>query len=555
MQCSLLASDAAIHAGLPALAGTPAGTLVVPVADLEFRSSGTVVVAGSALSEGDLALFACPAVTAPVVICRDGTVKADAWLPGCVRLGELERHLGDGVIEAITDAAVAAGRPRPRQRRRLLSYPLVIRFMIAMTLMPHDPYCAVMAALAGLLEGIPFVLEWHIPTETVHTGWRMLIPAALPEEVFWQAAGTLADAGDLAAVVLAGMRVQACDGTLVNLADTEDNRQAFGSAGTADGAGPFPQLRIVALTGKAGHAMLGAVMGACRHGEQTLLKRLVKRRPELSGRRVTCFDRCFPGHALIAANREAGGHVVARASATLSLPADPGGGWLPGGSRLSWLNAPSGKRQDRIRIRVCEHSAIMPGKDGKDEVSETCTLITTILDWENAPACQVRDAYVSRWRASESTFGEDKTAITGAGRRTSGPVFRSGHPRLVIQEARAWLADTQLVRASKATALASGYAAARALRRRDARPVTDGGESFAAARRHAIRSMITSQVTATSSLDAIAAAGNPAARACLHTLNVPDRNRHSGRKQKARPKFGHTSATKKTYTHPIRTTR
>ena len=30
---------------------------------------------------------------------------AGGWLPDYVRLGELERHLGDGVIEAAVDAA------------------------------------------------------------------------------------------------------------------------------------------------------------------------------------------------------------------------------------------------------------------------------------------------------------------------------------------------------------------------------------------------------------------------------------------------------------------
>jgi hypothetical protein len=538
----------AIGSGEAAAAGTPAGTLVLPAADLEFCGSGTVTVAGTALSKGDLALFGRPVVTAPVVICRDGTVKADGWLPGYVRLGELEPHLGEGVIEAIVDAAVAAARLRPRQRRRLLSYPLVIRLMIAMTLMPHDPYCGVMASLAGLLQDIPFALEWHVPTSGAYAGWRMLIPADLLEEVFWHVAGTLVDADDPAARTLAGKRVQACDGTLVNLAGTQENRKAFGSTGTADGSGPFPQLRIVALTEKAGHAMLGAVLGRCGLGEQTLLKRLAKRRPELFDKRVTCFDRLFPGHALVAEILSAGGDVIARASATLSLPMDPDDGWQPDGSRMSWLNAPSGREEDRIRLRVCEHSAIMPGEDGEGTVSETCTLLTTILNWEDAPADQVRDAYASRWSASETTFGEDKTTITGAGKRTSGPVFRSGHPRLVVQEAWAWLAGTQLVRASKAAALTSEYAGARALRRRAGKPVTDAEESFAAARRHATLSMVTSQVTAAASLEALAAAADSAARACLHTLNVPDRNRHSERKQKARPKFGHTPATKKTYT-------
>jgi hypothetical protein len=62
-------------------------------------------------------------------------VLAGAWLPDLVRLGELERHLGDGVIESVAGAAIAEGRLRKRERRRIMSYPLVIRLMIAMTLM------------------------------------------------------------------------------------------------------------------------------------------------------------------------------------------------------------------------------------------------------------------------------------------------------------------------------------------------------------------------------------------------------------------------------------
>ena len=175
-------------------------------------------------------------------------------------------------------------------------------------------------------------------------------------------------------------------------------------------------------------------------------------------------------------------------------------------------------------------------------------MITTLLDHEAAPAGQVRETYLTRWGASETTFGEDKTTITGAGNRTSGPVLRSGSPRLVIQEAWAWLTATQLVRASAAEALRSEHAAARALRRRSAALVTADEESFTAVLRHAIRSMTTAQVTASSSLQAIAAAADAAARAALHTLNLPGRQRHSRRTQKAAPKFPHATATKTTVT-------
>jgi Flp pilus assembly protein TadG len=543
-------ADASRTSGSP-VAWTPAGTIVVRAADLQVRGGGTVTVGDAVPSAGELAVFCRPVVTAPAVVRRDGSVLADGWLPDFVRLGELERHLGDGVIEAIVDAGLEKGRLKRRQRRRIMSYPLVIRLMLAMTLTPDASYCESLARLAGLLADIPFALEWHVPTEKVITDWRMLVPADLMEALFWRAAGPLVSDDEPPAVLLAGMTACAADGMLVNVADTPENRKEFGCTGTAeqdgDGAAPFPQVRIVALTARAGRAMLGAILGRARAGEQTLLARLVRRRPDLFAGRVICFDRNFPGHDLITAILDAGGHVVARVKAGISLPMEPGG-WLPDGSRLTWLNAPSGKKDDRLAVRAAEHNAILPGGGGEEEVSETCTLITTLLDHQAAPAEAVREAYLTRWSASETTFGEDKMTITGAGNRTSGPVLRSGSPRLVIQEAWAWLTATQLVRATAAAALPSQAAAARALRRRNRAMVTADEESFTAVWHHAIRSMTSSQVTASSSLDALADAADAAARAALHALNIPDRQRHSQRAQKARPKFRHATATKQTVT-------
>ena len=67
-------------------------------------------MAGNAVpSAGELAVFCRPVVTAPALVRRDGSVAADGWLPDFVRLGELERHLGDGVIEEIVAAAWRGG--------------------------------------------------------------------------------------------------------------------------------------------------------------------------------------------------------------------------------------------------------------------------------------------------------------------------------------------------------------------------------------------------------------------------------------------------------------
>jgi hypothetical protein len=362
--------------------------------------------------------FCRPVVTAPAFVRRDGTVLADAWLPDLVRLGELEAHLGDGVIEAIAEKALRAGRLRPRERRRLMSYPLVIRLVIAMTLLPGASHAEAARVLAGLLADIPFTLDWHVPTGKTVTEWRLLIPAQVMEEVFWHAAGPLTGDGDPPAVMLAGMPVAAADGMLVNLAETPENREFSGTTGTADGSSPFARLRVVALTARAGRAILAAATGKASDGEQTLLKQLAEQRPGLFAHRVTCLDRNFPGYGLITAILDAHGHVIARVKDGIALPfADgPDRGRLPDGSRLSWLNAPSGKKQDRLPVRVTGHPALVPGPDG-GEVAETCTPITALLDHQAVPAGEIQGACRTRWSAPETTFGEDKatTAPRGAG--------------------------------------------------------------------------------------------------------------------------------------------
>jgi hypothetical protein len=551
--------------------------IAVRAADLQVRPggpagrqgavlAGPAGQAGAAVPAGMMLAFCHPVVTAPAVI-RGGAVMAGGWLPDFVRLGELERHAGEGVIEALAERAVADGRIPAPQRQRIMSLALTIRLTVAMTLMPEASYTEAMRRLAGHLADVPFDREWHVPTAGVVTEWRGKVPPAVMEELFWQVAGPLAggcggdedeDGDDGPVLVLGGMPVCGTDGMLVALADTPANRAMFGCTGTRDqkgpGSAPFPQLLAVVVTARAGRAKLGAITGHARAGEQTLLYRLIRRRPDLFAGRVLVFDRNFPGHKIITAILDAGGHVVARAKSDLALPVTPGG-WLADGSRLSWLNAPGGKTGDRLPVRAAEHNAVLPCGDGQ-AVSETCTLISTLLDHQAVSADQIRGAYQSRWPASETTFGEDKTTITGAGDRTSGPVLRSGTPRLVIGEFWAWMTATQLVRASAAASLTADAAAARALRRRqDSGPVTTDQVSFTAARHHAVRTMVQSRVTAGTSLAALAALAEDTSRAALHTLVSTGRQRHSPRAQKARPGFPHTAVTKKTVTGVPQVTR
>src|SRR5487761_1785049 len=376
---------------------------------------GALVAPAGRVTSGEMLVFTHPVTVAPAVIGRDGAVRARGWLPDHVRLGELERHLGQGAIENLVAAGIAAGRMPAPQRQRLMSLALTIRLVVAMTLMPDASYTESMRRLAGHLAGVPFDREWHVPVSGVVTEWRGKVPPAVMEELFWLAAGPLAaaaagdddddddddDGSGSPVLELAGMPVCGIDGMLVALADTPANRAMFGCTGTRSqkgpGSAPFPQLLAVVATARAGRARLGAITGRARAGEQTLLARLIRRRPDLFAGRVFAFDRNFPGHKIITAILDAGGHVVARVKSNLALPVTPGGGgWLPDGSRLSCLNAPSGKKADALPVRVAEHNAVLPCGDG-EEASETCTLITTLLDHEAVSADQVRGAYQSRW--------------------------------------------------------------------------------------------------------------------------------------------------------------
>ena len=119
------------------------------------------------------------------------------------------------------------------------------------------------------------------------------------------------------------------------------------------------------------------------------------------------------------------GHVIARVKGGITLPFQdtPDKGWLPDGSRTSWLNAPSGKKEDRLPVRVAEHSVLVTGPDG-EEVSETCTLVTTFLDELAVPAAALREAYP----AEVDRVGDDVRRGQGDDHRRREPHLRARAP-------------------------------------------------------------------------------------------------------------------------------
>ena len=559
-----LAAEALGGPCLPWVIAAGAGDL----ADPSGGRQDSALVAGRAglVSSGQVMTFAVPVITVPVKVCRSGAVQADGWLPDQVRLGMLETVLGDGVIEELCDQAVAAGLVTPPERRRLMSLPFIMRIVVAMTLLPDADYPEVIRAVTGLLPRLPWARRWQVPTHKTITIWRRRLGTWPLEQLFWRAAGPLVPDGAPGSVMIAGRPLCSMDGFELDLPATPENLAVFsctgvskdtpwnGQAGenqaaTAVPDGPFPHLRCLLVTARAGRAMLGAAADATDAGEQSLVARLVREHPELFAGRVFLMDRNFLGYHLITAILDAGGHLIMRVRAGINLPVTEDG-WLPDGSRLTYLDEPARHRAgDRLPLRAAEHNVVLPGSDD-GEVSETYTIATTLLDHQAAGAEALRAAYPMRWSASETTIGENKTTVTGAGPATT-PCLRSGEPDLVYQELWAWLAATQLVRTSAAAATATSAAAAITARRQ----AGTGQVSFTTMRRAAVASMRQSLVTATTSLAALAALAEAASQTALHTLNRTGRQRYSERKQKSRPAFGHTRATKTTHRGPVKITR
>jgi hypothetical protein len=225
--------------------------------------------------------------------------------------------------------------------------------------------------------------------------------------VFWRAAGALIGDDEPSAVMVAGMPADAADGMLVSLAGTPENRAYFGATGTGDGSSPFPQLRIVALTARAGRAICGAVLGKSCDGEQTLLRTLASGQP-------ACSRAASPYPA------GAAGHVIARVKGGISLPFPD----IPD-KGLAARRLPGELAERPVR----EKGGAAPGPGsrapgpghlpGREKVPETCTLVTTLLDERAVPVDVLRDPYPHRWTAPETTSGEDMVTIAGAGSRTS----------------------------------------------------------------------------------------------------------------------------------------
>jgi hypothetical protein len=528
-----------------------AGMVAVRLADLRSPARtgvGTdartaLVAAGTGpIRTGDVVVFCKPVAIAPAVVRRDGRVQAAGHPADHARLGVAEDRLDaltgtPGVIDELARSVSLPGKVKG-VARRAMTPALAIRLTLLMTLMPHADYTEVTAALLGDLTAVPWQRPYQLPTATVATTWRKAIGPQPLEDLrdrLLAAVDTEHREHDYRAVRVGDLDACAIDGSLVRMADTPTNREAYGSAGTADDCAPYPQLRELRLTHAGSRATLAVVTGpsgAAASGtrdkgeaEQKLLDTALNHAPHVfTPHRLWIMDRNFPGVPRIQRILATGSHVLIRVKDGITLSRT--GGYLPDGSYPAIIRGGG----THLAVRVIEYWVHVAAQ----RTPELFCLVTDLHDHITYPARTLAAAYHWRWIGSETCLKEAKSTISGAGPST-GAMLRSASPDLVAQEHAAWTTATELTRATSSAAAALAVPARKG--RRAGQPVHPREISFTAARHAIITTTRAGAATASLPTPLVTASRQHTLTALARHRVVVDRDRHRDRKTKARLGF------------------
>ena len=359
-------------------------------------------------------------------------------------LGVLTCEISPGLVDEAVDLAGCR-----EKRSRLLPARAVVFFVLGMCLLSGEDstgppgYRSVMRSLTHRLRALGGTA---VPSRSALCRARQRLGSKPFEILFERVRGPLA--ARAAGALAFGLLVVAWDGTSVDAPASPANIAGLGCPG-----GGQPQLRLMALVECGTRAVIDAALdGAARASEQVLARRLLASlRPGM----LLLADRNFPGHELWGLAAAAGADLLWRARANLVLPVLE---VLPDGSWLSVMPAPPDARAGASRrrrglpprhaghrIRVVEYAVTVAGADGTAR-TEPFRLLTTLLDWERAPAADLAALYRERWE-SENGYGELKTRLRGAGF-----ILRSRSPDLACQEMWAFLVVCQALAAMKCQA-------------------------------------------------------------------------------------------------------
>jgi hypothetical protein len=360
-----------------------------------------------------------------------GTGNSTAGKPGQVRLTD---RIGIGVLtrllprDLVDEVIAEAG--RREQRRRLLPARVVVYYVLALCLFYGEGYEEVMRRLVGGLQFMnSWSTEWTVPTTGAICQARQRLGAQPLRLLFERVAVPMARPGTPGAWV-AGRRLMAVDGFVLEVADTPANEAEFGRSGSGKYT-PFPQVRVVGLGECGTHAIVAAAFAGFRTPERELAHQLLG---ALEPGMLAVADRGFYSYRMWQQAQATGADLLWRVPATVTLRVVQA---LPDGSYLSFLPDPKVRQrravqiakgsyveeQTGIPVRVVEYEV-----DGQGDSGEIFCLVTTLTDPEEITAVELAAAYRQRW--------EFETALDELEIHQRGParILRSKSAEMVKQE-------------------------------------------------------------------------------------------------------------------------
>ncbi len=307
-------------------------------------------------------------------------------------------------------------------RERLLANHVVVYFVMAMAFMMSASYREVMR---WLLEGSKTLRALKIPTKPMgksgisqareRLGWE---PFKKLYEQFVLPIATAATKG----AMYNGLRLVSIDGSSLDVADTPENDKEFGRQISSRGRkkSAFPKIRFASLIENGTRVLFGMAFGPYdTTSEMDLAWQVIE---SLKEGMLCLADRYYFGYDLWQAASRTKAHLLWRVKTNLILRPEK---FLPDGSYLASIYKSSSDRKNKrngILVRVIEY------KFKWIRGTSSYRLITTLLDFEKAPAEELAAAYHERWEI-ETALGECKTELKG-----STVVMRSKTPDLVKQE-------------------------------------------------------------------------------------------------------------------------
>lgn len=311
---------------------------------------------------------------------------------------------------------------RTSQRQRDLPAHVMVYYVISMALYRPE---GMREVLRLLLEGLRTVLGLAVRIEPAGKSGISQARSRLgekPLKLLYERAVKPIATPETQGAFYREWHTVALDGSTFEAPDTEANEEAFGRPpAPSGGQSAYPLIRVVGLVEVGTHVLFGAALGSYATGEVTLAREVV---PHLRRGMLCLADRYFPGFLLWKQATETGADLVWRVRQVMHFPVEER---LPDGSFRSRFRPPRQKKgepkAEAIPVRVIDYEV-----EGPERKEETIRIITSIMDWEAAPASELAQVYHERWEF-ETALDEVKTHMRGA--RT---VLRSQTPELVRQE-------------------------------------------------------------------------------------------------------------------------